>query len=328
MDPSVQPAKAKGQLLLLYRKRVGNRGSHYPGCESKRYHRLPDLSLLGSPDGGQCRNPHSRHNPEQTILPRHGLGKFAAPSLFVISHWYFVTTGEVDLPSAIVCICAGMIIGACIAGVDVMVTRHTRTVLLLCLPPTMLLLVFLPPPPDIRSSRRIEVYDPFESAALGKVWKTSTIVPGAVQMQTNIVRAGSRAARIVLHSRDMFEAGIDGDSDSERAELLEAKKLTSIENRPYEYSFSMFIPTNFPIVPTRLLIAQWKQNCPDGANCSNDPPVLAVRYISSELRITQSIGKSSSLPENGRVSRPLARFQVSNSVCGERKGTNQSLVRR
>ena len=41
-----------------------------------------------------------------------------------------------------------------------------------------------------------------------------------------------------------------------------------------------------------LIIGQWKQICPDGANCKNDAPVLAVRYVSGSLRITQAIGNN------------------------------------
>jgi len=137
----------------------------------------------------------------------------------------------------------------------------------------------------------IDVYDGFETAGLSGIWDTDRFEPGAVTMQTNIVRAGHGAAKITVHPRDKFEAGSPGSSGSERDELREAKKLTSRENIPYEFSFSMFFPTNFPVVPTRLVIAQWKQYCADGGNCSDDSPVLAVRYIAGELRITQDLDK-------------------------------------
>jgi Polysaccharide lyase len=137
----------------------------------------------------------------------------------------------------------------------------------------------------------LDVYDGFESPALSNVWSTDRFAPGAVQMQTNIFRAGHSAIQITVHSNDKFEAGINGNKNSERAELLEAPKLTSKENEPYEFSFSMFFPKDFPIVPTRLVIAQWKQNCPKGGNCSDDSPVLAIRYIAGVLKITQDLGK-------------------------------------
>ena len=135
----------------------------------------------------------------------------------------------------------------------------------------------------------IDVYDGFETARLSKIWDTDRFEPGAVTMQTNIVRAGHGAAKIIVRANDKFEAGINGDSDSEQDELLEVRKLTAKENVNYEQSFSMFIPTNFPIVPTRLVIAQWKQYCANGGNCSDDSPVLAIRYISGTLKITQNI---------------------------------------
>ena len=136
----------------------------------------------------------------------------------------------------------------------------------------------------------MDVYDSFETTSLSKVWDTSRFVPGAVQMQTNIFHTGRGAAKITVLPRDTYEVGINGSRDSERDELMEAKKLTSKENAAYEYSFSMFIPTNFPIVPTRLVIAQWKQNCPEGGNCSDNSPVVAIRYVSGVLKITHQIG--------------------------------------
>jgi hypothetical protein len=137
----------------------------------------------------------------------------------------------------------------------------------------------------------LDVYDGFETPILSKVWSADRFVSGAVQMQTNIVRAGRGAVEITVRANDKFEAGINGNSDSERAELLETRKLTSKENEAYEFSFSMFMPTNFPIVPTRLVIAQWKQYCPEGGNCSDDSPVLAIRYIAGVIKITQDLGK-------------------------------------
>jgi hypothetical protein len=137
----------------------------------------------------------------------------------------------------------------------------------------------------------IDVYDGFETASLSKLWSADRFEPGAVEMQTNIVRAGHGAAKITVHARDKFEAGINGNKDSERAELREGtKQLVSKENVNYEYSFSEFIPTNFPIVPVRLVLAQWKQYCPEGGNCSDDSPVVAIRYVSGVLKITHQTG--------------------------------------
>jgi hypothetical protein len=137
----------------------------------------------------------------------------------------------------------------------------------------------------------VDVYDGFEGSTLSNVWEASRFGTGAVEMQAGVVRAGHGAARITVRSRDKFEAGTSGNSDSERAELLEARALTSKERAAYEYAFSIFFPVSFPIVPTRLVIAQWKQYCPEDRKCSDDSPVLAIRYMSGVLRITQDIDK-------------------------------------
>jgi hypothetical protein len=142
----------------------------------------------------------------------------------------------------------------------------------------------------------IDVYDGFESSTLSNLWETSRFSPGAVEIESNLVRAGHSAVKITVRPRDMFEAGKDGSADNERDELLEARRLVAKENVGYEYSFSMYFPEDFPIVPTRLVIAQWKQYCPGGLEhasgpCSDDSPVLALRYIGGELRVTQDIDK-------------------------------------
>jgi hypothetical protein len=109
-------------------------------------------------------------------------------------------------------------------------------------------------------------------------------------MQSKLVRAGKQAVAITVHSNDKFEAGQNGNKNSERDELREANELISRENVPYEFSFSMFFPTDFPIVPVRLVIAQWKQYCLEGVTaCDDQSPVLALRYIGGELLITQDI---------------------------------------
>jgi hypothetical protein len=121
------------------------------------------------------------------------------------------------------------------------------------------------------------------------LWDTSRFVKGAVTMQSKIVKSGHSAAKITLNQGDKYEAGNDSSLVSERAELLEAQKLASKEYSGYEYAFSMFIPADFPIVPTRLVIAQWKQYCKQEI-CSDDSPVLALRYTKGILQITIQTG--------------------------------------
>jgi hypothetical protein len=50
----------------------------------------------------------------------------------------------------------------------------------------------------------------------------------------------------------------------------------------------VFVPSEFPIVSTRLVIAQWKQYCPV-AECTPDNPTLAIRYQSGELFIALQV---------------------------------------
>jgi hypothetical protein len=44
-------------------------------------------------------------------------------------------------------------------------------------------------------------------------------------------------------------------------------------------------------VPTRLVIAQWKQFCPETNKCAKAHPVLAIRYIGGVLMVTQTFGQ-------------------------------------
>lgn len=129
----------------------------------------------------------------------------------------------------------------------------------------------------------IVVHDGFDGPSLSDTWTTRKFLPGAVQLQSEVVRAGSGAARITLRAGDQIpsEAG----SVYERAELEESRSLLAGMDTTYEYAFSLFVPRDFPIVSTRLVLAQWKQRCLQDA-CTPDNPTLAVRYQNGELSIT------------------------------------------
>lgn len=136
----------------------------------------------------------------------------------------------------------------------------------------------------------INVYDGFETPTLSPLWDTSRLELSSIKMESHTVRAGHQAIAITVRPHDKFEAGHNGDLDTERDELLEARALYARQGVPYEYSFSMFFTADFPIVPTRLVIAQWKEYCGDKTKpCDGDSPVLALRYISGELLITQDL---------------------------------------
>ena len=135
----------------------------------------------------------------------------------------------------------------------------------------------------------IPVRDGFESPTMSDLWETDKILPSDAKLQGAIVRNGHSALQITLHTYDKFEAGQNGNKDSERAELTEADWLISQQGKSYAFTFSMFLPADFPIVKTRLVIAQWKQECPWCHVCDDNSPVLAVRFVAGILYITQTI---------------------------------------
>ena len=133
---------------------------------------------------------------------------------------------------------------------------------------------------------QVNVYDGFEAPGLSKMWAADRMVNSAFEIQSKIVRNGHSAAKITLKSGDVFEPGVGKSKDSERDEIREADKLVSAEGKTYEYQFSLFLPDSFPIVPVRLVIAQWKQHCGGNDSCSDESPVLAIRYVKGKLYIT------------------------------------------
>jgi hypothetical protein len=138
-----------------------------------------------------------------------------------------------------------------------------------------------------KSDQKIDISDGFESQKLSQIWSSVRIIPGALEIQSKIVRSGQYAAKITLNPNDQ----VDDEKGTilERSELLEAPKYTSVEDSNYSYAFSIFLPGDFPIVPTWLVIAQWKQYFKSN-NCNPDNPILALRYESGEFSITLKTG--------------------------------------
>jgi hypothetical protein len=132
------------------------------------------------------------------------------------------------------------------------------------------------------------VVDGFEAGQLSRHWETKRFIPGAVHIQSARVRAGTRAATITLRPGEQIPKEIG--SELERAELQESQRLWSREDVGYQYAFSVLLPDSFPIVSTRLVIAQWKQDCPL-ERCTPDNPIIAVRYQSGELFITKQVSE-------------------------------------
>lgn len=131
----------------------------------------------------------------------------------------------------------------------------------------------------------INVYDGFETSKLNAIWSTSRMESSSCEIQSQIVHKGKSAAKITLRTGDKVEEKTAKDQASERDELEESISLYSIEGLKYEYQFSLFLPEGFPITTTRLVIAQWKQFCPH-CSCSENSPIVALRYVSGNLFIT------------------------------------------
>ncbi len=130
-----------------------------------------------------------------------------------------------------------------------------------------------------------KLYDGFEGKELSDIWKRNKFEEGAVEFQLDIVRKGKQALKITINKGDKSEIGNKSSKTSERDELLEKKRYGPLEDKSYSYSFSIYIPEDFPIVSTRLVLAQWKQHDEnDKAKITN--PVLALRYQKGELFVT------------------------------------------
>jgi hypothetical protein len=129
----------------------------------------------------------------------------------------------------------------------------------------------------------VDLQDGFESSTLlSEIWTSRKFLPGAVEMQARFVRSGRQAVQITLHPGDQMadERG----TELERAELLERRSLYLPEGAQAEYAFSMFLPAEFPVVPERLVLAQWKQYCV--GHCAIGNPVIALRYQGGELYLS------------------------------------------
>jgi hypothetical protein len=131
-----------------------------------------------------------------------------------------------------------------------------------------------------------ELYDGFDGPKLSTIWSLERSVPGSVEMQSDVVRRGQGAVKITVREGDLHE-GVDPlqSNETERDELQERADLVNREGEAFAYSFSIFLPKDFLIVPTRLVLAQWKQYDRD-RKAKVDNPIVAIRYVAGEMQIT------------------------------------------
>ncbi len=137
----------------------------------------------------------------------------------------------------------------------------------------------------IYNQLKLNVHDSFEASRLQKIWSTSRMERDSYEFQSKVVRKGKYALKITLKYGDKVEFSNTKDKDTERDELLESRSLYALENNKYDYQFSLFLPDSFPILPVRLVLAQWKQDCPL-CPCHNYSPIVALRYVSGRLFVT------------------------------------------
>jgi hypothetical protein len=84
-----------------------------------------------------------------------------------------------------------------------------------------------------------EIYDGFEARDLSDIWNTSKFEPGAVVIQSEMVRAGKSAAKITIRQGDRYDAAdpSTGTKENERDELLERKNLSAREEKTWSYAW-------------------------------------------------------------------------------------------
>lgn len=108
-------------------------------------------------------------------------------------------------------------------------------------------------------SNKVTQEDDFDADKLSRLWVTNKLPPNALQFISAPVRRGNGAVKICVQA--FSKSAIGGDHQlTERAELREAPHIRLKMGVESWYSFSFYIPSDFPIVNTRLVLARWKQS--------------------------------------------------------------------
>lgn len=132
------------------------------------------------------------------------------------------------------------------------------------------------------SFRAPALRDDFEGGALETFWRpgdhgSGRYALGAVELDCTRARSGSCAVRITVREGDVEQRGDSGQLN-ERAELDSGKH--PLVGRECWYGFSLYLPSDFPIVDVRLVLAQWKQSALAGS------PLVAQRFRDGEHVLT------------------------------------------
>lgn len=128
----------------------------------------------------------------------------------------------------------------------------------------------------------IALKDDFESKEISLIWSTQKLSKNALRHINSPTRTGRGAIEIRIFSGDNKATGGDGQL-TERAELREAPDVRLRMGVESWYAISFFLPADFPIVDTRLVIASWKQSFKE--SWKDRSPMVSLRYMEGKLKI-------------------------------------------
>ncbi|MBU6953472.1 polysaccharide lyase [Hahella sp. HN01] len=122
----------------------------------------------------------------------------------------------------------------------------------------------------------------FESGDIPRVFDVKVSNKDAIQIQSDIVRKGRYTAKFEIKEGDIFIK--DGEKDGFRAELKDP--IRARMNETYWYSFSMFIPRDFPVHKNRLVLGQWHaESDSEQEDSLGRSPVLSQRFVDGQFYI-------------------------------------------
>ena len=188
-------------------------------------------------------------------------------------------------------------------------------------------------PNDAGAAGRVEPSARFETAHLDfeegfAGWNLSRLVgPHSAAIQSDVVRAGTKACRFELRPGDYISQG-------RRAELRDPL------NAPLEatiwYGFATYIPEDYPVgEDVGCVLAQWHDQAVLG-DPSGKPPI-ALRYRNGALKVTGAYGKFASPDPDRRYEfarvpdlelRRLARFRLPGLLVAPRHVGDRGMARR
>ena len=128
----------------------------------------------------------------------------------------------------------------------------------------------------------IVLKDDFESGTLSAIWTTGKLPENALRHISSPTRSGGGAIEIRVLPMDKSAIGGDGQV-TERAEIREAPHVRLPMGVESWYAFSFFLPSDFPIVNTRLVMARWKQSFLEPEK--DRSPMVSLRYMGGKLRV-------------------------------------------